>query len=239
VADQPVFGLWSMSRDPVAAQLAASCAADYVCVDLQHGFATFADLPGLVQAMRAAGRAPLVRVPDTSDWSIGHALDLGAAGVIVPMVEDPREAARAARACRYPEAGHRSWGPTWGGIVPGADGLLEDQDRRVGCVVQIETPAGAANAGAIASVPGVDAVYIGPNDLALTCGFGRVTGDRRPAFERLLAQIVDACLEAGTVVGLHCTGRPMADRWVGRGVRMATLGHDTSILSAALARTFG
>src|SRR3954452_21401986 len=84
--DQPAFGLWSSTRDTVVSELVAGAPHDYVCVDLQHGAATFAELPAMLQAMRPAGRAPLVRVPWNEPVGIMRALDTGAVGVIVPMV---------------------------------------------------------------------------------------------------------------------------------------------------------
>src|SRR4051812_40983039 len=120
--DLPAFGLWSSSRDTVVAELVAGAPHDYVCVDLQHGSATFGELPGMLQAMRAAGRAPMVRVPWNEPVGIMRALDTGAIGVIVPMVDNAEEAAAAAAACRFPPTGGRSWGPMW----------ARSEERRVG-----------------------------------------------------------------------------------------------------------
>ena len=94
---RPAVGVWSMLADPVVAELLGACDADYVVVDLQHGAATWADLPSLCQAMRAGGRAPLVRVPWNEPVHVMRALDCGAAGVVVPMVDSADDALRAAR----------------------------------------------------------------------------------------------------------------------------------------------
>lgn len=233
-ADRPAFGLWSTVADPVVAELMASGPFDYVCVDLQHGVASATQLPGMLQAMRAADRAPLVRPPWNEPVAIMRALDTGAAGVVVPMVGSGAEAAAAASACRFPPAGTRSWGPMWGNVR--ADGALPpaEQDAAVLCLVMVETRDGVDALGEIARTPGVDGVYIGPNDLALGTGHGRRGYRDSPEVEALLQQIVDGCRDAGVVAGLHCSDLEMAVHWAGRGARMLTVGQDMNMLRSGM-----
>ncbi len=227
---RPAVGVWSMLADPVVAELIGSCDADYVVVDLQHGAATWADLPTLCQAMRAGGRAPLVRVPWNEPVHVMRALDCGAAGVVVPLVDSVEDAVRALRACAFPPMGDRSWGPMWGDVR--GDGALPpaQQDAGVLCVVMVETSAGMDAVAEIAAVPGVDAVYVGPNDLALGCGHGRATYRDSTEVDALLQRVVDACRAAGTVAGLHCSDTEMAAHWAGRGFGMVTTATDTTVL---------
>jgi len=233
--DRAAFGLWSSTRDAAVAELMAAGPFDYVCVDLQHGHATYSDLPGLLQAMRAADRAPLARVPWNDPASIMRALDVGACGVIVPMVNSAVEAAAAAAACRYPPHGARSWGPMWASVRDdGAPAPLE-QDAAVLCLVMVETRAAVDALDEIVRVPGVDGVYIGPNDLALGCGFDRATYRDSPAVDELIEGIVTTCREAGVVAGLHCSDPEMAAHWAGRGVRLLTAGQDLALLGGAVA----
>jgi 4-hydroxy-2-oxoheptanedioate aldolase len=222
-----------MLPDPLTAEILAVSDPDYVCVDLQHGFATFSDLWQITQAMRASGVAPLVRVPTPVGSEVMKALDLGAAGVIVPMVDTAELAREMASACRYPSRGHRSWGPTWTGVAPGAADSPAEQDGRVVCIAMIETTEGMANAPAIVATPGIDAIYIGPNDLSLSLGLGRATWEDSSALHDHLDHVIAVCRAAGTPVGLHCTDRAMAAYWIGRGVRMATIGTDTALLMDA------
>lgn len=232
-ADRPAIGLWSALADPTVAELVAASPFDYVCVDLQHGVATFSDLPVMAQAMRAAGRAPMVRVPSPDEVAIMRALDSGAAAVMVPMVDSAADARRAAAACRFPPAGTRSWGPMWGDVRP--DGALPpaEQDSAALCVVMVETRAAVDAVEQIVAVPGVDAVYIGPNDLALGCGYGRATYRDSADVDRLIGRVVDACRDAGVVAGLHCSDAEMVRDWAGRGVRMLTAAHETTLLRRA------
>jgi 4-hydroxy-2-oxoheptanedioate aldolase len=233
--DEPAFGLWSILPDPTVAELLAASAFDYVCLDLQHGIAGFTELPELARAMRSAGRAPVVRVPWNEPAAIMRALDVGAHAVIVPMVSTADEARRAVAACRYPPAGARSWGPIWGDLR--ADGAPPPaaQDDAVLCLVMVETREGVEALEEIVRVPGVDGVYVGPNDLALTGGFGRGTYRDDPGVEALIERIVRTCRDAGVVAGLHCSDVEMAQTWSRRGVRMLTSGQDSALLRDATA----
>jgi 4-hydroxy-2-oxoheptanedioate aldolase len=232
------FGVWSSIPDTSVAELVAGSPFDYVCVDLQHGVPTFTELPVMLQVMRAAGRAPIVRVPWNDPAAIMRALDTGACGVLVPMVNSAADAARAVAACRYPPAGQRSWGPMWG--YTRTDGVPSpaEQDASMLCIVMVETQAGVDELEQIVRVPGVDAIYIGPNDLALNCGYGRATYRDSPEVDKLLEHIVATCEAAGTVVGLHCSDPEMGTHWVGRGARMVTVAQDTGLLQAALDATW-
>jgi 4-hydroxy-2-oxoheptanedioate aldolase len=235
-ADRPAFGVWSVLPDPTVAELVAASSFDYVCVDLQHGIATWSELPGMLRAMRGAGLAPIVRVPWNEPATVMRALDTGASAVLVPMVNSGDEAARAAAACRFPPTGERSWGPMWGDTRP--DGALPpaEQDAAAICLVMVETQAGVEALEEIVRAPGVDGVYIGPNDLALGCGYGRATYRDSTEMESLIQRVIDTCRGAGVVAGLHCSDPQMAVHWAGRGARLLTAGQDTSLLRAAAGR---
>ncbi|MEV0899986.1 aldolase/citrate lyase family protein [Actinoplanes sp. NPDC049802] len=234
----PAFGLWSSIPDTSVAELVAGSPFDYVCVDLQHGVPTFTELPVMLQVMRAAGRAPIVRVPWKDPVAIMRALDTGACGVLVPMIDSAADAERAVAACRFPPAGQRSWGPMWGYTRTEGVPSPAAQDAAVLCIVMVETRAGVDALEQIVRVPGVDAVYIGPNDLALDCGYGRATYRDSPDVEKLLDHIITTCRSAGTAVGLHCSDLEMGEHWARRGAGMLTVAQDTGLLQAALDATW-
>lgn len=237
-ADQPAFGLWMTVSDPIVAEVLAAAPFDFVLVDLQHGAAGWSELPGINRALRAHGRAMLVRVPWNRPEDIMRAIDLGAAGVIVPMVNCAAEAAAAAQACRFPPRGQRSWGPLYGGVRP--DGALppEQQDDGVVCYVMVETKDGLDAVNEIAATEGVDGIFVGPNDLALGCGLGRATYRDSAEVDALLASLVDACRAAGITGGLYCSDTEMAAHWAGRGMRLLIGGTDTALLVGAVARAW-
>jgi 4-hydroxy-2-oxoheptanedioate aldolase len=233
-AGLPARGVWSTLPDPVVAELLGRAGYDYVCVDLQHGMTGPGTVLPVLQALRATPADVLVRVPGPDPEAMMRALDLGADGVVVPMVDTPEQAAAAVAACTYPPGGVRSWGPMWGDVDGGAPGPAEADAARV-VVVMVETAAGLANADAIAAVPGVDAVYVGPNDLALSLGHGRETYLTSAAVHAALDRVVAATTTAGTVTGLHCATPEMAAYWRDRGVRMLTVATDTTLLRAGSA----
>jgi 4-hydroxy-2-oxoheptanedioate aldolase len=180
--------------DPVVAEAALSASPDFAVVDLQHGTLTAAALPGLLVAGRAAGVETWVRVPANEAAVIGWALDVGAAGVIVPLVESADEAAAAAAACRYPPAGRRSFGPFRSGLVGVA---------RPGCVVMIETAAAVDAVDAIAAVDGLDGLYVGPVDLGISYGLAPALDHDDGRFTGALGAVVAAARGRGLLVGAH------------------------------------
>lgn len=228
-AGEAARGVWSTLPDPVVAELLGRAGYDYVCVDLQHGMTGPGTVLPLLQALRHAPASTLVRVPGPDPDLMMRALDLGADGVVVPMVDTPEQAAAAVAACTYPPGGTRSWGPMWGDVDGAApDPATADAGRLV--VVMVETAAGLRNAEAIAAVPGVAAVYVGPNDLALSLGHGRETYATSPGVHAALDRVLAATRAAGTVMGLHCATPEMAAYWEGRGVGMLTVATDTTLL---------
>ena len=228
--DLPAFGLWSVLGDPVVAELVAATDVDFAVVDLQHGFAASGVLPTLLQAMRAGGMAPLVRVSWNEPAPIMRAVDSGAAGVIVPMVNSAPEARAAVDACRFPPRGSRSWGPMWGGVRADGAPAPEVADAALLCFVMVETQAGIDALEEIVAVPGLDGVFVGPNDLALSCGHARATYRDSEAVARLLDRVIAACTVGGVIPGLFCSDAEMALHWAGRGARLLSATTDTGLL---------
>src|SRR5882672_11988381 len=188
------LGSWRALNSPVVAERLALVGHDYVCLDQQHGIVNDDSLVASLIAVAAGGAAPLVRVAANEPSVISKALDSGAEGVIVPLVNDGAEAERAVRSCKYPPRGDRSIGP----IRPGGSGrdLLRgrgrDRDRafvEAACVVMAESAAAVENIDAICSVPGVDAVYVGPADLAASLGIPPALGVIPGAHADAIAEI--------------------------------------------------
>lgn len=236
--DRAAVAVWSCLADPVVAEVLAASPFDLVVVDVQHGLATASDLPAIMQAMRGAGHAPAVRVGWKDPAGIMRALDAGACAVIVPMVDSAADAVTAAAACRFPPVGTRSWGPMWGEAR--ADGALPpaEQDAGVLCFVMVETQAGVDALAEIVAVPGVDGVFVGPNDLALNTGHGRGTYRDTPEIEAMLQRVVDTCRAAGKVAGLYCSDPAMARYWADHGARLVSAAVDTRLIRAGAAEAF-
>ena len=159
----PTLGWLSVSHG-FTAEVMARQGFDALCVDLQHGTSEMKDVAPLLQAISQTDTVPVVRVAWNDPAAIMKALDLGAYGIIVPLVNNAGEAAMAVAACRYPPVGMRSSGPVRAVHYGGADYVAHANDEIV-VMAMIETKEGIANLDAICATPGLDAVYIGPADL--------------------------------------------------------------------------
>ncbi len=234
-AREQLVGYWSMLDSAVAVERLARLGYDYVCIDAQHGFGGY---PGVVSGLIAidgsAGTVGLVRVPENSQAEIARALDAGACGVIVPLVDDAAAAYRAAQGCRYPPRGTRSYGPIRSRTGRYADTL--DRDRDVVCLAMIETAEGLKNVDEICRTPGIDGVYVGPSDLSLVLG-ARFPGDERIAdvFSAALARVAEAAREAGIAAGIHCSSGAQAAQRLGQGFTFTSVASDIVHLEAAAA----
>ena len=227
-AGRPLVGLWATIPSSLTAEVAAEAGADYVVVDQQHGAVEPAAMGAMLQAIRAGGSAPLVRVAQNDTWIIGHALDLGALGVIVPMVEDAEQAAHAVAACRYAPEGIRSFGA-----------IRAAADAAPLCLVMVETRAGLEQVEEIAGTPGLDGVYVGPSDLALSLGLQPTLRLEHAAVLDGIERVRAACEARGAIAGLHClTGDDVA-RFAGHGFGLITAGGDLLYLREALSGALG
>lgn len=232
---RPAFGFWSTIPDPFAAELVAGLDLDYVCVDQQHGVLDYDSMVSMIRAINAAGAATLVRVLQNEPWMLMRALDAGALGVIVPMVNGPADAARAVAACRFPPKGMRSYGPIRASGVVGS----KDPEVLAGevlCIVQIETREGLENVEEIAATPGVDGIYIGPADLALGLGLPLDLSGGKSEHDQAIERVRQACKKNGIAAGLHGASGESAREYAGRGFSMVNVGVDYLLLPAAVRR---
>jgi 4-hydroxy-2-oxoheptanedioate aldolase len=225
-------GVWCSSRDSFVAEAVASAGPDYVCIDVQHGASEFANLVEMVQAVQAGGSTAVVRVAENSLALINKALDAGAAGVIVPLIEDAEAALRAVQACRFPPRGRRSFGP-FRASLSGRMGELADLED-VACILMIETAGGLENVKDIAAVDGVSALYVGPSDLSIALGLPPASLDE-PGFVDALERIRRAAADAGVVAGMHTMDGARAASYVAQGFGMVTAAADVRSMQAAIA----
>lgn len=233
-ARESMSGAWVFLNDAVTTQVMARAGFDFITIDLQHSYSTMSSADGLVEAVRQGGAPAIVRVPWNTPDLIMRSLDLGADGVIVPMVNTAAEAEAAASACHYAPRGTRSWGPLWQGVHERFP-THEEGDRSAACMVMIETAAAYAEIDAIAAVPDVDAVYIGQNDLSLSAGLGRKTFAESPELHAMIEHIIERSHARGTAVGLDCSGAEAARYWRERGVDFVIAANDVALLGAAAA----
>jgi 4-hydroxy-2-oxoheptanedioate aldolase len=229
-AGEPVLGLWAAIPSPFTAELGAAVGYDYVCVDMQHGLSDERTMLSMLQA--TARSTPLVRVAWNEPGLIMRALDLGAAGVIVPLVGSREEAVRAVNACRYPPDGTRSYGPSRAELVIGSSVPAELAAGAL-CFVMVETRDGLDHVEEIAATPGLDGIYIGPSDLSLALGLTPRVGG--PALEEAIARVRDAAHAHGLIAGMHCANGQAARARAAEDFDLITVAVDSSLLKATLA----
>lgn len=228
-AGDETLGLWLSFASFVAAEIAAHQPVDYVCVDTQHGVIDYLESASMIQAIELSGGCPIVRVPWNEPGVIGKTLDAGAHGVVVPMVNTRNEAERVIRSIRYAPAGSRSWGPVIAGMRHTKN--REWADEHVAAIPMIETAEAISNLDDILSVPGIDAIYVGPADLSVSLGLEPGNNDGTPVFDEALTTIVDACRRHGVVPGIHATGA-LTPRRREQGFRMITVTSDALAMRA-------
>jgi 2-keto-3-deoxy-L-rhamnonate aldolase RhmA len=181
---------------------------DFTWFEMQHSTLEFADIEKMIAACPRVKAIPMIRLPDAQEWHIQHATDIGALGVIIPTVDDVERAREAAKWARYPPVARRSTGQGQAAAIWGINGTNYHQtiNDNMLVVIMIETPTGVANAYDIASVPGVDVVIIGNNDLSWFSGFQQT--DER--YHQLVTKVHDDTLRAGKFFGqanaMYATG---------------------------------
>jgi 4-hydroxy-2-oxoheptanedioate aldolase len=226
------YGGWVSGADPIIAEWMASCGFDEVLVDQQHGAIEPNQLAAVFTGISAQGAIPITRVAANDAAAIGKSLDMGAQGIVIPMVNNAAEAARAVAACRFPPHGVRSMGPIRAHMIFGSDDI-EDLETPV-VIVMVETSDGLKNVDAIAATPGVDAIYVGPADLSIALGVPYNRARRTPEQAKQHADAVEtvrkACDRHGIVAGMNCSDGKTAGGYVAAGFRMVTVTTDADII---------
>jgi len=225
-------GYWSVLDSPISTERLALTGYDYIALDGQHGLMGYSGILHNLMAIDAAhGPAGIVRVEANNAAVIGQALDAGARGVIVPLVNTAEEAAAAVAAARY-KGGGRSYGPMRSGLRVGP--TPAEADAAILVLVMIETAEGLANVEQIAAVEGVDGVYIGPSDLALALG-ARVPNDPEIAdvFDAALDRVLAAARANAKIAAIHTPAGEVAKQRIAQGFTFITIASDLTHLEAA------
>ena len=234
-AGRTAFGLWSVVPGSFGAEILSETGADYVCVDQQHGLIDYDAMVPMFQAIRAGGAAPITRVLSNDPFLIMKALDAGAWAVIVPLVGSAGDAARAVSACRYPPRGVRSFGPVRAATVIGSRDP-EELGSEVLCLVMVETVEALERVDEIAATPGVDGIYIGPSDLALSLGLPPTLEVTEGEHVEAVRRIREACHQHRIAAGIHCPSGDWARSHAEAGFDLVTVATDAPLLREAALR---
>ncbi|PRY45054.1 HpcH/HpaI aldolase family protein [Umezawaea tangerina] len=234
-ARERVVGYWCVLDAPVATERLARLGYDYVCLDGQHGLLGYSGLLSGLTAIDAGGTATgLVRVEANDPTPIGRALDAGAGGVIVPLVDTAADAAAAVTSAKYGPEGRRSYGPMRSALRIGP--VPAEANAATVVLVMIETAQGLANVEEICATPGLDGVYVGPSDLMLALGGSR-PGDPALAteFEAALTRVREAAAAAGIAAGIHTMDGASAAKRLAEGYTFASISSDLTHLEDSAA----
>jgi 4-hydroxy-2-oxoheptanedioate aldolase len=225
---KPVFGTWLSLGDLYATRVLARMGWDWLTLDLEHSAIDWARTASLLGAVADAGCVPLVRVPEGSHHYIKRVLDAGAMGIVVPMVETIEQARHAIAAARYPPEGNRSAG---GGMhamnfAASAEEYYERANEEILVVLQTESPRGVEQADAIYSLPGCDAVFIGPVDLRFQLRAEDGTFPTAAEHEAMVQRVIRAGKKAGTPTGIHVMDAASARERAQQGMQFIAVGSD-------------
>ncbi|MFE5008707.1 HpcH/HpaI aldolase/citrate lyase family protein [Streptomyces sp. NPDC056696] len=224
---EQLIGYWSLLDSPVAAERLARVGYDYLAFDAQHGLFGYQGMLNNLLATDTKGSTAvgMVRVEANDLTYIGRALDAGATAVIVPLIDNARDAADAVSAVRYPPLGRRSYGPMRAQLHIGPNPA--DTHEQTAVLAMIETADGLADVEAICATPGLDGIYVGPSDLRLAIGGTSSTDPSvRDEFEQALTRIRKAAEAAGIAAGIHNADGASAARRLAEGFTFATVAAD-------------
>jgi 4-hydroxy-2-oxoheptanedioate aldolase len=237
LAGETLFGLFLDLGSPFSAEICARAGYDWLVVDLEHGAGTEAGLVGLLQSVEVGGSVPLVRPQSGERLRIGRALDLGAAGIVVPRLESAAEAREAVTYLRYPPAGVRGVALRTRGAGMGTvgHGDVARIDERIVGIVQIESVGALREADAIAAIDGVDVLFVGPADLSHSLGVpGRFDDE---TYLAALRTVVDACAAHGKSAGILVYDTAVVARHLELGFRFVGIGADGAFVGNGAAQT--
>ena len=218
-------------RTAAVGPIAAAAGLDFIMLDMEHGDYAI-ETVATICAAAPPELTVLVRVPELSRGYVSRVLDSGARGVMVPMVETAEQAAKLVGWSKFTPVGERGLctgaGHTRYRTGTPASQIMESENREVIAIAQIETAAGIENIDAIAAVAGLDALLIGPNDLAVS--LGSPGNPDTPRQDAAIERVAEAARRNGKIFGMHAPEKTLA-KWAPRGLRLVMHSLDLTILN--------
>ena len=209
---------------------------DSVTIDLEHGPFGIDGAIEILRAITASGVFPMVRIPSLDSMVIGTLLDAGVLGVTCAMINTAEDAERLVRYCRYPPRGERGMGRMTRAVLVHGSGYIAAADRLINVFAMIESVEGVANVDAIAAVEGIDGIYVGPTDLAMSMmGRAPQIGVPDPKIDAevdmAVERVLQRCQARGLIAGIMAPTPEAALRMIDRGFRFITLASDIRALT--------
>ncbi len=229
----PAIGSWVTFADPYAVEVMADAGFDWLLIDTEHIPISRETLRTILISIKGSASAPIVRLPSNSLDHFQTALDLGALGVVVPMVSSRADADQAVSFCRYPPLGSRGFAPVRASrYFQDLDEYISDANGQLSLIVQIETPEAAANIDEILTTPSIDGIFIGPSDLASFMGYPAQTA--HPEVVRAVDKLMQSARAHKMPFGLPTWSPDECLGCVRRGAQLLTLGSDLHFLSQTM-----
>ncbi len=224
-----------MVRNPAIARVAAHAGLDFVMFDMEHGSYSLDVLSDIFAVARSVGLAGFVRVPELSKGYVSRVMDAGAVGVMVPMLESVDMARQFVDWAKYAPVGKRGFGSAGGhtnfAAASDAVAFMKAANEETLTIAQIETGPAVERIDAIAAVPGIDAMLIGPNDLAISLGY---PGDlMNKNVTAAIAKVAEAARKHGKIFGMHGPD-PLTEMFIPQGLRLLMSGLDHGVLMAGM-----
>lgn len=231
-AGEASVGTWLSLASPIAARFLARTGFRWLTVDIEHSPADWETAATIFGHIADAGNVPLARVPSSRHDHIKRVLDNGAWGIVVPMVMDRAEAERSVAAAKYPPVGNRSVGGNIHALnfsATAGDYYARANDE-VLVVLQCEHIDAVRAADEIFSTPGIDAIFVGPNDLRASMRSADGSDPSPEEFEKALADILAACQRSGVAAGIHCFSTQSVRERIEQGWQFIALNSDLALM---------
>lgn len=232
----PTINGWLSLPTSVSAEFMARGGFDTLTIDMQHGAIDYRGLLEILTALGASEVTPLVRVPNIDPTFITRVLDIGALGVIGPMICSADEARTFAAGARYHPAGNRSSGPLRATMVYGPE-YFKRANESVLVLGMIETPGAIKALDEILAVENLDGIYVGPNDLGIALGMASGMDREEPDFIRVLEDIARRANAAGKIPGIHTNSSKYAGRVIEMGFGFVTVCSDAGLIGSGAGAT--
>jgi 4-hydroxy-2-oxoheptanedioate aldolase len=236
-AGEIVHTAWCGMSVPLVAELVAREGFACVALDQQHGLFDMGTTNAGITAIRLAASAALVRIP-VGDFAVAsRVLDMGAEGVIAPMINSPADAKTFVDFVKFPPLGDRSWGPLRVLTLTGMamPDYLKTANDNVAAIAMIETQAALDAVDAIAATPGLDALLVGPADMSIALSKGALVDPLHASVEKAADKVLAAANKAGIAAGVFCHTAERAVALAKRGFRFLPVATDTAFLRAGTA----
>ena len=233
-AHQVSVGALVSFADATVSELMAGAGLDYIWIDMEHGPLSLAAVQAHVMAAQLGGASAVVRVPGHDPVVIKQVLELGADGIVVPMVNTADEARQAVAACRYPPQGIRGYGPRRSGRYGRAAGeaYVRAANEQVMVIAQIEHAEGVRNLDEILQTPGLASIVVGPSDLSASLGV--ITQTTHPQVVQAIETVIARAQRWAVPAGIFVGGPAAAREWLSKGMQWVCLGSDVSHLRQAI-----